>query len=584
MQRRIATLAKILAAMLGLAVLVAAAGLVRAQGTGGVVWVDGVADLWFQNADPTWPANLHIDFYPVPGDPSAPLPLPPCNTSPAPCTFSPSPLLPFETIALVSPFNRLGNLAQYAVIARSNRHTAAVNRTREPITGAAVMYNNVQVAPSIVVPLVTLAYTSPTDVTSIVSIQSTEKNPRLPITATLYSKTYFQILNGTQREYQARKNDAIGLGEPDRWTGGTWLVDLTDPRIATPIAALPSPTPPAGAVPIRQYGSTGWMRIQPATAAPLPPGTPPPTAERQVGAESFLNLRRVNTAVSGFAGVPEDHKARKLFMPLFRADFAGITGFSIVNPGPRELRIKATYYGSPQAPKSDCRNQTFIHYANKAGTIGTIPIQSNENIVLYHLPGDPPPVAPGSVGNPRLPAGCFGSAVVEVVDDGGDPGAGIIAMVNDFSVDAGGIPRTADAYMPTRLVDADGLVAVPVIEHDGTLRAGLPSKHSSLQVMNVDPSVPNAQVTVKIIPATDPEMPPAAPLPPITVTIPQYQAHTFWTGSIPALAGLKDFTGSAVIESDAKLAVVVTVAEFSRDSTAYSGIGLPTATPLPPLP
>lgn len=568
MKRRFATATRLLGLTIGFLALAMAAQLVRAQDTGGVVWVDGVTDLFFQNVDPQFNANVMVDFYPVAGAPN------PANPPPPFTEMVPNILQPGETFGFFSPHPRLGNLAQYAVIARSNRHTAGVNRTREPITGAAVMYNNVQVSPSIIVPLVTLAFTSPTDVTSIVSVQSTEKNPPLPINGTLYSKTYFQGLvnNGTLFQYQERKNSPIQIQESVRDTGGTWLVDLTDPRFATPIAAEVTPTPPPGMVPVRLYGSTGWMRFSPATAPPPLPGTPPPTAPRQVGAESFLNLRRVNTAVSGFAGVPEEHKARQLFMPLFRANFAGITGYAIVNPGPRDVRIRATYYGSPQAPNANCRDKTFIHYGNDGAD--TIPIAANDNVVLYHLPGDPPPIAPGSVGNPKLPDGCFGSAVVEIV--GGDPTDGIVAMVNDFAVDGTGIPRTADAYMPTRLIDANARVAVPMLEHDARVPAGqsLPAKHSSLQVMNVDPSGRTAQVSVTFFPS---------PGQPVTVnaSIPPNRAHTFWTGAVPGISAMTNFSGSAIVQGDAKLAVVVTVAEFSRDSTAYSGVGQPTSTPMP---
>jgi len=171
--------------------------------------------------------------------------------------------------------------------------------------------------------------------------------------------------------------------------------------------------------------------------------------------------------------------------------------------------------------------------------------------------------------------------VVEVVDNGGDPGAGIVAMVNDFSVDGGGIPRTADAYMPTRLIDADARIAVPMLEHNAELRGGLPTKHSSLQVMNVDPSGRTARVTATFFPAG------GAPVT-VAADVPSLKAHTFWTGSTPGISGMTNFNGSAIVKGDipgvaggAKLAVVVTVAEYSRDSSAYSGIGQPTATPMP---
>jgi len=510
------------------------------------VWVDGETDIWVQNIDRNENANVLADFYPVTGAPPTTI-------------LAPDLLAPGETFAFRSPFNPVGAIGQFAVIVRSNRRTAAVNRTREPITGAAVMYNNVDVADSLVVPLVALAFSNPTDVTSIISVQSTEKNPNLRLTAELFSKTYYRQLQGTQFSYLARPNTPIVVSTfPNRNTGGTWQVDLTQPEFDDAIAdQQPSPAPGINT------GTLGWMRIKPEQIAACAQ-VDDPDKVCKIGAESFINLRTVNTAVSGFAGVPESHKSRRLFMPLFRANFFGTTGFSIVNPGPNAVRIKTTYLGADQSTDPACRGQSFVHRAPDGSD--TIAIPANDSVVLFHIPGNPPPPAPGNVGNSTLPSGCFGSAIVEVVQ-----GDGVLGMTNDFSVDRNGLPKTAAAYIAKRAEDSATRVGVPMVLHDATRSPGqsTPRITTSVQVMNTEDRPASVTVTFREKPfgqLSTPIPPPAA------VTIPPRQSHTFWTGAEPSVRDRTGFEGSAIVESSAKVAVIVTVAEFGRDSVTYNGI------------
>lgn len=507
----------------------------------GQAWVDGRTQVWVQNLDPSENANILVDFYPVPGAP--------------PTTLQDQLqrlLLPGQSIRYDSPQPRagLGQLGQFAVIVRSNRRVAALNRTEEPLTSAAVMYNNVDVAERIIVPLVVRQFSKPTDITSVVSIQSTEKNPQIQTDTEYYSKTYYRH-GPNSTTYTAIPNAMLPNTLVNRNTGGTWMIDMDQP----PYDQVDNRPPPQGT---QLTGTLGWMRLIPRQG-----GSP---EVHKVGAETYLNLRTVNTAVSGFAGIPESFRSRTLYAPLIRANFAGITGIAVVNPSATPATIRATYFGSPLSADPACRNRSFIHYGDLAKTQDTITIAPNDQVVLYHIPGDPPVTAPGNVGNPALPNGCFGSGMVEVLS-----GDGLIGMVNDFSLNRNGVPYTAAGYVAVRPEDAAVRIAAPVVMHDAVRPPGesLPRTHTGIQVMNVDPSR-NVNATISYFDSLGAPVPPGAPPADRNVTIPARGSHTWWSGSMNGLSGLNGFEGSAVVTADGPIAAVVTVHRYSSDSVTYN--------------
>lgn len=514
-----------------------------------VAWVDGRTDVWVQNLDPNQPATVRVDYYPMAGVP--PLTAPEEMLQPVMLLFPGqssvfryrSPRPPTDPGTPGPPFGELG---QYAVIVNSTRRVASLNYTVEPFTGAAVTYTHVDVAPEIIVPLMTRAFSRPADMTSIISIQSTETNPLTTVDATVYSKTYFQEPVTGQYD-PARVNPSVARTLSAVNTGGSWMTDLSTWDEFAPFEAAP---------PNRVLvGTVGWMRIR------------TPNAATRVGAEAFSNLRSINTAVSGYAGVPVTHKTTRYYLPLFRGLFDGITGLSIVNPdATRPARVRLTYFGS-DLPGHGCPSQAPTTHIAPDGS-DTIPIGPNENIVLYQLPGNA--VAPANVGRFPLAANCFGSAVLEVTE-----GDGVVAMMHDVRVERGpggvNVVRTASGYMPVRQEDAARRVAVPVVRHDSTRVPGerVPRVATGIQVMNVDPANRPANVQITFVDMGGNRIPAASS----ARTIGWRRAHTWWTGAVPGISdrapGL--FEGSAVIESDVPVAVVVSIATVQADSVTYNG-------------
>lgn len=516
-----------------------------------VGWVDGRTDVWVQNLDPNQPATVRVDYYPMAGVPPLTAPeemLQPVMLlwpgqssvfryrSPRPPTDPGTPGLPF------------GELGQYAVIVNSIRRVATLNHTVEPFTGAAVMYTNVDVAPEIVVPLMTRSFSRPADMTSIVSIQSTETNPMTTVEATVYSKTYFQEPISGQYD-PPRLNAPVSRTLSAVNTGGSWMTDLSTWDEFTPFER----TPPNRVL----VGTVGWMRLR------------TPNAATRVGAEAFSNLRSINTAVSGYAGVPVGLKTMRYYLPLFRGLFDGITGLSIVNPdATRTARVRLTYFGS-DLPGHGCPGQAPTTHIAPDGS-DTIPVPPNENVVLYQLPGNA--VAPANVGRFPLPASCFGSAMLEVTE-----GDGVVAMMHDVRVERGpggvNVVRSASGYMPVRQEDAARRTAVPVVRHDSTRVPGarVPRVATGIQVMNVDPANRPANVQITFLDLGGNRIDAAAS----ARVVGWRRAHTWWTGAVPGISdrapGL--FEGSAVIESDVPVAVVVSIATVQADSVTYNGFG-----------
>jgi len=559
------------AALVGAAAILAARGGPARASHDGTMWVDGKTDVWVQNIDPEQLANIFVDFYPEAGDPPPPREV---ARQLQALAWPPTALQPGNSMSFRSPATAegLGELGRYAVIAHSNRCTAGISRTVEPFTGAAVAYNNIEVGNSIIVPLVALGFSQPTDISSIISVQSTEKTPRIPINATLFSKTYHLITPGREPVYATVRNSPVAASLPDTNTGGTWFVDAAE-DFALPV----NPNPPGPLV-----GTFGWVRIQ------APPGRPADPAQRfHIGAQSSLNLRTVNTAVSAHTAVSESHKARTLYVPLFRYGFPlspwETTGISVVNPGPSPVRVRLTYFGS-DLPGHACQGQTVVH-RDAAGQESAITIPANDSAVFFQIKDNPDGNigAPGNTGDANLPLGCFGSAMIEVQNAQGGPAGpndGVIAMVNDFSVDARGRALNASAFAAVRPEDTSTRVAVPMLRHDRTVEPGqtLPRVATSIQVMNVHPTDRPANVTVRFYPKARDYDAAQSPGPspvlagPVTQAVRWRRAHTFWSGAIPGIRDQVGFEGAAVIESDARVAVVVTIHEFGADSVSYNGI------------
>ncbi len=526
-------------------------------------WGGGDTTLWVQNLDPRNASTIIARFYELPGDPPRPPRVVEREGVP------PWAVERFDATEQGEPLDR------FAVIVESDRAAAAVNFTEEPFNDSAVAYTDVPVSRQVVVPLAVRGFTKQaggTEVSSLISVESVTTTSG--IRATFHSKVWSWELIDRRRVYQSRPNPPVttspqgtaGLGQP-RGEGGTWDIDLDDPVFDEPDR------------PDRYEGSVGWVMLE------AEPGN-------ALAAESFASLSMMNAApeqfdsfaVSAYPGIPLEERSNRLFVPLFRSHWYGITGVSVVNPDPqRALRLNATYYVS-ELSGGQCAAQAggAVAHLDDGGN-PLIEVGPLENAVLYQI-GRPSPAttpriqAPGSSGDPRLLPQCFGSAVIEV--DPSTPGS-IVAMVNDFQVDPGLRVATTDAYQAVRYEDTAATAALPMVMHDGGWPSGAiyPAASTGIQVMNVDDRPATVKVTfVEPIGAFQP----AGPIASQQLTIQPYRAATFYTGALPELAGRRDFQGSAVVQSigGERLAVTATIARAGKDSVTYNAFPVPYGSPL----
>jgi hypothetical protein len=514
-------------------------------------WGGGNTSVWVQNLDPRRNATIIARFYEVPGDP----PRPPIeivrrDVAPWAVTIFDSPQAEGAPVAA-------GQLDQYALIIESDRKVAAINHTEEPFSQSAVAYTDSPIAREMVVPLALRGFSKQeggTEVSSLVSVESV--TPTQALRATFFSKMWSWELENRLRSYRFQPNAPVTIAPGGRGEGGTWAIDLDAPAFDE------GPKPP------RYEGSVGWLLLEAEQA-------------NKLAAQSFINLQMINSAptgydsfaVSSFAGIPLEERSNRLFVPLFRSRFFGITGISIVNPDANAaLKLRATYYISPlSGPRCGPQTGTQVAHLGADGS-DLIDIGPRENVVLYQYgrenPETTPPVrAPGSVGDPRLRPDCFGSVVLEV--DPSTPGT-VVAMVNDFLVRPP--VATADAYQAMRYEDASATVAVPMIRHDATRPAAslYPAAATGIQVMNVDDTP--ADVTVRFVEPAG-SFNAGGRVGSITRRIAPYEAATIYTGAIPELAGRRDYLGSAVVESAGgqRLLASVTIARAGKDTVSYEG-------------
>ncbi len=515
-------------------------------------WGGGRTSVWVQNLDPRNGAQIIARFYKVPGNPPEP-----------PIEILRSDVPPWGVTVFDStlPDGRpgpAGQLDQYALIIESDRRVAAVNVTDEPFNGAAIAYNDVPIAQEVVVPLAVSNFTKQeggTEVSSMVSVESAHPSPDLR--ATFFSRMWSHDLINGKRIYKSQPAAPVSLTSAGRGEGGTWPLDMETDFVQS----APKPE--------RYEGSLGWLLLQ------APQGN-------QLAAQSYASLQLMNRspegfdsfAESSFPGIPLEERSNRLFVPLFRSQFFGITGISVVNPdAANAVRLRATYYVSDLSGK-DCGAQTGGTVAH-LGDDGSewVTIGPRENAVLYQI-GRPSPAttpriqAPGSSGDPRLLPGCFGSAVLQV--DPASQGT-VVAMVNDFHVDPAKRVATADAYQAKRFEDSSATVAVPMVLHDQTPVSGAiyPLAATGIQVMNVDDTPAEVQVSF-----VRPEggFGGGGIVASRSYRIERNRAATVYTGAIPELAGQRGFRGSAVIRSSGgqRLLATVTIVRGSKDAMSYN--------------
>jgi hypothetical protein len=261
-----------------------------------------------------------------------------------------------------------------------------------------------------------------------------------------------------------------------------------------------------------------------------------------IGVQSFIDIENVSKAVYAFEGVPSEQAADKLYVPLIRNDFFGTTGISVVNPGTTPVQVTLTYIPSP-ITASVCTDR-IVH----GGGPATIPAGSS--IVFYQGGATPGAGAPG------LPAGCLGSATVE------STGGNILAIVNDANLKAG----TSAAYNAVGAAQGSRKVALPLFRNEHTNY----KLSTGIQAMNIGTQPANATITFAdstgtVISGCGADC---------QTTIAPNASYTWYPPNVQGIMRRTNTYGSATIESDQPLAVIVNDASplGNIDSAIYNGI------------
>jgi hypothetical protein len=382
----------------------------------------------------------------------------------------------------------------YAAIISGDRQLAAIARTEWAASGGAALYSNVAPSTNVALPLAVKNYVSQS---SLVSIQNTDPNQQATVNVKLFATG--SSTPAFQKQYQVEKGTSITLdlgNNPD-------------------FDALASPF-------------LGSMTVDSATP---------------VGVQSFVDFSSSEKAVYAFEGVPAENAADKLFAPLFRNEFFGTTGISVVNPGTTEVQVTVNFAGS----LGSCNGQTFSQGpATIAGGSSAVFYQGNANV-------------PGT-GTSPLPKNCAGSATVNVT------GGKVLAIVNDASGNPAA-PTTSAAYNAVSADQGAMKVALPLYR-----KQHLPSKISTgIQAMNIGASTATANISFTYgNPATT--ISGASCNGQCSAQIAAGASANWYPPTMSALAAGQ--YGSAFIESTQPLAVIVNDASETGafDAAIYNGI------------
>ncbi len=387
------------------------------------------------------------------------------------------------------PITRRDDLA---AIVDSDRPLAAMASANWP-SRAAASVGRIQPDVEIVVPLALRGYY---DQNVIIAIQNTMTTRSTRVEARLF---------------------ATGSAAP-AWTGETAIgsgsavfLDLgRDPQFAS----LPA-------------GFAGAMRIRSLDGAPI-------------AAQASIYQSTSDQAIYGYEAVPLSLTGRELIAPLFRHQWAGDTGMSIVNPQPFAVDVAVTYYGTDLAGNA-CRGQVLSH--------PPVRIPANSSALVYQ----------GSGGGHGLPAPCFGSAVIRASD-------GVLGIVNDAVTD-GRRTLTSAAYLALPAGEARNRLAVPRLRNE----EGPDHMTTGVQVMNVGGG--RADVEIRFTDAAGNVLPCGAAC---RATVASRGAANFVLGRGALGSPFAGSAGSAIIISNQPVLAIANDFSYagSADSSTYNAIGI----------
>lgn len=262
------------------------------------------------------------------------------------------------------------------------------------------------------------------------------------------------------------------------------------------------------------------------------------------GVQSFVDLTGAGQekAVYAFEGVPSDQASDTLYAPLFRkkqdlgGGKTGTTGIAVSNTQATPVTVTVEYY--PVATAA-CTDATMRSESKE--------IAASSSYVFYSG------VAP-------VPSKCYGSAKISA------PGGKILAIVNDsVDITGQGIYNSESAAYNAVTADQAGLmVALPLFR----------SKHTNselvtgISAMNVGTGAANIKLVAKsnsgVTLQDKPGMTQSGVQPNVTVV--------FWPPLFTKTEGapwnsMRDAFGSATIESDQPVVVIVNDTAQTKDAT-----------------
>ncbi len=445
------------------------------------ITMGGVSGIQVQNLDPDRSATIASRLFPQLGGQQA-------------VTLT-SPNVPVDSAANVYLGERRTERGLFSGVVSSDRPIAAIARTDWHERGAAAIYANVRDGTHVVVPLIMIDYA---DSTSAVTIQNADVTQAVDVRIELRSATSPDVV----------------LERGIKIAGGASVtLDMAqDPAFAS----VESNTP---------LGFLGSLHVMAATA---------------VGVQSFLDIGRTQQAVSGFAGVPMEQAASRLYAPLIRRRAYGYdTGIAVSNPGAESVNVTVRYTGSGGTGWSQCEGRAFVH--------GPVEIAGGSSTVFYQGPG----------GGSGLPDRCVGSAVIEATGD-------VLAVVHDSL----NFTESAAAYNAVPFAEGGTRVALPLIRRQHGARHRLTT---GIQVMNIGDEVANVTLHMR----NDQGRALTECGRACGAAIGPSASHTYYLGSGGLTALPINTFGSAVITADQPIIVLVVDASASGTIDMASYLGMP---------
>lgn len=416
------------------------------------------------------------------------------------------------------------NSGLYSMVVSSNQPAAAIARTDWSSTGGGAIYQSVEPATDVTLPLALAGFANQT---TQFSVQNTDTAAdATDVIITLYGR-------GQSAAVKALPAQTIAKGTSKSWNLGDTAVWGTLPNTGIDMGS---------------NGFVGSIRI---------------TSAKPLAVQSFIDLPGT-PGVGGFSGVSTTSASATLYCPLIRANYYGDTGISVVNPNAAQITATITFTSDNNSPSKGTFTQTL--------TVGP-----NSSAVAFQGPGgnsrSAPTSLPGGSGqtsaNPTpTNTGFYG--VAKITTTGGNA----LAVVNDTKFGAGWAVKAQSTYNCGTSTDAGTSFALPLVRRYHLASTKLTT---GIQIQNTG----GTQITASLSLVNWDGSAQAASNP-TAITIPANGSGNFWNGNltglptVPASAGGSGWYGSAILTVTGGSAVVVVSDEgygaTAVDSANYNGL------------